>query len=90
MSGYILDCPGLKYLNILNAISQQRQLLADRPEPGVSNSQTLCQQGLEQPAHPRALVAKLKVGVDGSKPNFPAQAPSLVLVVFKAVSSIYS
>ncbi|MGB3262608.1 MAG: hypothetical protein WBA89_01505 [Microcoleus sp.] len=53
-SGYILDCPGSKYLNILNAISHQCQFSPDRPALGVSNSQTLCQQGLEQPAHPGA------------------------------------
>jgi hypothetical protein len=60
------------------------------PILGLDNSQTPCQQGLEQQTNPIALVAKLKVGVDGSKPNFPAQAPSLVLVAFKAVSSVYS
>ncbi|MCW6051558.1 hypothetical protein QUB60_02055 [Microcoleus sp. A2-C5] len=90
MSGYILDCPDLKYLNILNSISQQRQLSGDRPIRGLANSQTLYQQGLEQPANPGSLVAQLKVGVDGSKPNSPVQASSLVLVVFKSVSSVYS
>ncbi|WP_293335668.1 hypothetical protein [Microcoleus sp. CAWBG58] len=36
MSGYILDCPDLKYLNILNAISQQRQLSGDRSILGLA------------------------------------------------------
>ena len=90
MSGYILDCPGLKYLNILNAISQQRQLSGDRREPWVIQLSNSLPARIRAASELLAPVANLKVGVDGSKPNFPAQALNLVLVVFKSVSSVYS